>query len=101
MSDRPRPGAPFIEVRIERPRTLEVLDGLWASGLVTIDFFPPASGPEIALWFGAFDPSAPKPTAEVFETFVKGMVEQATGQTVLAITARSSADVDLATGVSR
>lgn len=100
MAQRPRPVAPFIEVRIERPRTLEVLDGLWASGLVTIDFFPPASGPEIALWFGAFAPGQ-IPTTEVFETFVKGMVEQATGQTVLAITARSSADVDLATGVSR
>lgn len=97
---RARPRAPYVDVRIERPRTLEVLDGLWASGLMTIDFFPDATGPEIELTFGAFDPSAPKPTAEVFETFTKGMVEQATGQTVLAIRSRDPDDPDPATGVS-
>lgn len=97
-----RPRAPYVDVRIERPQTLEVLDGLWASGLMTIDFFPPASGPEIELTFGAFIPGeTPKPAD--FEVFVKGMVEQAIrreGGRVLAVRSRDPDDPDPATGVS-
>lgn len=96
-----RPRAPYVDVRIERPQTFAVLDGLWASGLMTIDFFPPARGPEIELTFGSFAPDEMS-TAD-FYLFVKGMVEQALrpgGQGVLAVRVRTPDDPDPATGVS-
>lgn len=93
----PRPRAPYVDVRIERPRSLSVLDGLMASGLATIDFCPPASGPEIELTFGVFAEGIP---ADGFEAFVRGMVEQVTGQSVLGLRTRNPEDPDPSTGVS-
>jgi hypothetical protein len=92
----PRPRAPYVDVRIETPRSLALLDGLTASGLATIDFHPHATGPEIELTFGVFGGHP----LEGFEAFVKGMVEQVTGQSVLAIATRNPDDPDPATGVS-
>lgn len=93
-----RPRAPFIDVRIETPRSLAVLDGLAASGLASIDLHPDASGPEIELTFGRLDGGGPE--ADTFEQFVVGMVERVTGGPVLAIRLRNPDDPDPRTGVS-
>lgn len=74
-------GPPYTDVRIERPRSLALLDGL--PKLAAINLQPPASGPEIELTFatlGALDPDS--------EDRVRQQVEDATGRPVLAIRQR-------------
>lgn len=82
----------MIDIRIERPRSLDVIDGLLPHGLVAIDFNPPAAGPEIELTFA---PPEPGPDAETFETFIRGAVEKLTGGSVLACRTRPADGVTI------
>jgi hypothetical protein len=95
-----RPRAPFVDIRIEAPRSLALLDGLTVYGLTTINFHPPASGPEIELTFGTFTDGDKRPGWENFEEFIKGMVATVTAQTVLQSRVRNPDDPDPTTGVS-
>ena len=69
--------APYTDVRIERPYDWRWIEAL--PGLVSIDFHPPASGPEIELVFGTAEGAEP---ADL--DFIHAEVERVTGRPVLA-----------------
>lgn len=77
-------GPPYTDVRVEpfdRPTVYELR--MVMPGLISIDFHPPASGPEVELTFATAE------NAEaVGEDFIKGAVERLTGRPVLAIRRR-------------
>lgn len=79
-------GAPFWDVRIERG-TLDLGFAaiLAMPGLIGIDFYPPASGPEVELTFGTAEGAE-----AADEHTMRNEVARITGHPVLAIRQRQS-----------
>jgi hypothetical protein len=69
--------APLTDIRIERPRDWHWVGSL--PGLMAIDLYPPASGPEIELTFGTMEGAE-----AVSEQFLREEVERVTHSSVLA-----------------
>jgi Rieske Fe-S protein len=81
--------APYTDVRVEAPmvHTLADLKRIFPASLKSVDFHPPASGPEIELTFAT--PEGAEPAAE---DTVRDAVERHLGCEVLAIRQRQSED---------
>lgn len=63
-------GAPYTDVRIERPRFWTWIEGL--PGIIAIDMFPPASGPEIEVTFGTHE----RATSGADEDYIRAECER-------------------------
>lgn len=71
-------GSPYTDVRIETP-DISVYDLRGLPGLMSINMYPPASGPEVELVFGTAEGRGP-----VAEHFIRSEVERITRRPVLA-----------------
>ncbi len=82
-------GPPYTDVRIEVPPMMTIYDLRSMPGLMSVNLWPPASGPEIELTFGTAMGSDP-----VAEDHLRNEVERITERPVLAIRRRGAETAD-------